>query len=111
MITSFLFTEHPVNDAWNVYDAGPGYDDDRDDREDMSFDTVPETGDTVDTNGLFISYAPEGNADGGVSDEEEPDEEEYLSDRNEDDNTVLLTEEANHDFTAAGLPPEAQLEV
>lgn len=113
MSTSFLFTEHPVNDAWNVYDAGPGFGDDRDDREDMSFDTVPETGDTVDTNGLFILYAPEGNADGGESDEEEPDEGDYLSDRIEDDNTghVHLTEEANHDFSAAGLAPEAQLEV
>ena len=105
MSTSFLFTEHHVIDTRNDYG------DDRDDREDVSFDTVPETGDTVHTNGLFISYAPEGIADGGESDKEEPDEEEYLSDRNEDDNTVLLTEEANHDFTAAGLPPEAQLEV
>ena len=47
MSTSFLFTEHPANNAWNVHDAGHGYDDDRDDREDVSFDTVPETGDTV----------------------------------------------------------------
>jgi hypothetical protein len=54
-----------------------------------------------------------GNTDGYESEEIEPDEEEFLSDQHENDDTGLvdLTEATNHDFTDAGSAPEAQLEV
>ncbi len=93
----------------DYFDAEPGFDDDRDSRDDVAFDTVPESGDPVHTNGIFLSEVDD--ADGRDSDEEEPDEEECLSDQNEDGDIVHSTEGANHDVIVAGSAMEAQLEV